>query len=199
MTVRCGKCGEELLGAVNRCWRCGAPLVVRTGDNAAPPVRQEPVAVTVVPADQSSAARDADSGATETTDRPVRFGSPFAISADAPGHSAVTAGNRTGVQPRYPKNAAAIGGAIASVVLGILSLIVSLYTFLALPVSILGMLMGIWGLYSHRRGLAMVGLVLCCFALILSGFHGSVALFESIYGMKPWERPIPDIPAAGGF
>ena len=23
MAVRCSKCGEELLGPVNRCWKCG--------------------------------------------------------------------------------------------------------------------------------------------------------------------------------
>ena len=51
--MKCEKCGEELLGAVNRCWRCGAkveldaqeaihpPASLAAGPLAVPP-REEP-------------------------------------------------------------------------------------------------------------------------------------------------------------
>ena len=42
MAVTCSKCGEELLGAVNRCWRCGAKFMPHHGDTGVPPVRQSP-------------------------------------------------------------------------------------------------------------------------------------------------------------
>lgn len=42
MTIRCAHCGEELLGAVNRCWRCGKPHVLHSGVDGLPPVRIDP-------------------------------------------------------------------------------------------------------------------------------------------------------------
>lgn len=41
--VHCGKCGVELLGAVNRCWKCGQPVVSRHDASTLPPVRRPPV------------------------------------------------------------------------------------------------------------------------------------------------------------
>src|SRR5437764_4561953 len=42
MTVRCSKCGEELLGAVNRCWKCGQTFALRPEIDGRPPVMAEP-------------------------------------------------------------------------------------------------------------------------------------------------------------
>jgi hypothetical protein len=39
MAASCGKCGEELLGAVNRCWRCGHVFDGLPGEDGQPPVR----------------------------------------------------------------------------------------------------------------------------------------------------------------
>ena len=41
MAVRCAKCGEELLGAVNRCWKCGTMFAARPELDGRPPVRVE--------------------------------------------------------------------------------------------------------------------------------------------------------------
>src|SRR6267142_2000341 len=41
MAVRCSKCGEELLGAVNRCWKCGQMFALRPEIDGRPPVRSE--------------------------------------------------------------------------------------------------------------------------------------------------------------
>src|SRR5436190_1837659 len=41
MTVRCSKCGEELLGAVNRCWKCGQTFALRPEIDGRPPIRPE--------------------------------------------------------------------------------------------------------------------------------------------------------------
>lgn len=43
MTVICANCGEELLGAVNRCWRCGKVVVSTPDAGEAPPIRRQPV------------------------------------------------------------------------------------------------------------------------------------------------------------
>ncbi len=43
MVVHCGKCGAELMGAVNRCWKCGRPVISRADAASAPPVRRPPL------------------------------------------------------------------------------------------------------------------------------------------------------------
>lgn len=58
MSVICSNCGEELMGAVNRCWKCGTPFIrsetVRTSTSSGasstqtvqvqiPPIRRAPV------------------------------------------------------------------------------------------------------------------------------------------------------------
>src|SRR5689334_11558023 len=39
VAVHCSKCGEELLGAVNRCWKCGSRFAVPPEMDGRPPVR----------------------------------------------------------------------------------------------------------------------------------------------------------------
>lgn len=43
MEVSCSRCGAELLGAVNRCWRCGQPVLSRSDGTDSPPVRRPPL------------------------------------------------------------------------------------------------------------------------------------------------------------
>ena len=43
MAVRCSKCGEELLGPVNRCWKCGQQFSAQAEAGGLPPVRYAPV------------------------------------------------------------------------------------------------------------------------------------------------------------
>jgi hypothetical protein len=43
MAVRCSKCGEELLGPVNRCWKCGQQFTAQSDAGGLPPVRYAPV------------------------------------------------------------------------------------------------------------------------------------------------------------
>lgn len=45
MAVFCAKCGEELLGAINRCWRCGTEYESRSGRVDVPPIRRAPIRV----------------------------------------------------------------------------------------------------------------------------------------------------------
>ena len=43
MKVSCSNCGEELLGSVNRCWKCGTAIQPLAGDVQTPPVRRAPI------------------------------------------------------------------------------------------------------------------------------------------------------------
>src|SRR5262245_56863795 len=49
MAVRCSKCGEELLGAVNRCWKCGQAFAQRPEIDGRPPVRTDAPATSQQP------------------------------------------------------------------------------------------------------------------------------------------------------
>ena len=66
MSVVCSNCGEELIGAVNRCWKCGTPFIrsetVRGHDHQGvgshqsvqlqiPPIRRAPVLAIYLSAD----------------------------------------------------------------------------------------------------------------------------------------------------
>ena len=45
MSVSCSQCGEELFGAVNRCWKCGQAVSANSDSSGVPPVRRGPVDV----------------------------------------------------------------------------------------------------------------------------------------------------------
>lgn len=65
-------------------------------------------------------------------------------------------------------NIAANGGAVGALVLGIWSLIGVFITNWSIINSILGLLLGFWGLTSRRRKLAWVGILLCLISIFLS-------------------------------
>lgn len=214
MPVQCAKCGEELLGSVNRCWKCGTEFASRPGPSNTPPVRRSPlspstinpvvaVAVTARSADANADSADLDkeqpapptgeSVESAKSRRELRTGSPFAGSV-RPSAMAATATNssaqvrRVPLAPVYPRNAAARGGAIAAFVVGLLAFAFSFFTVAALVVAVLGMGMGVWGLHSDRRGMAMIGVLLCCLAIGISGYNGVVELYVRTYGISPWDE-----------
>ncbi|MCA9164050.1 MAG: hypothetical protein KDA62_13770 [Planctomycetales bacterium] len=256
MAVRCAKCNEELLGAVNRCWRCGTPFASRGGDVNEPPLRRRPpvpetfaaAMIVAEPADvesrtvsdgagsdggvrvdenvrvaeaassvvaESSGSAD-NSGTTGSASRsetatsttatpnsanrktPIRRGSPFAANVEAALHSSAAWSEpqrgandrhrRSTLVPQYPQRSAAQGGAIAAFVVGWLAFGFSFFTIAALIVSLLGLALGIWGLYSDRRGMALIGIFLCCIAIAIAGFRGAVDLYIMLYQVNPLDE-----------
>ncbi len=237
MAALCKNCGEELMGAVNRCWKCGLACEVSThtppspaetappsseasNDHIAaseaqtaprtsasragqpptrvdrPPAADEPVVVAeAVTAHASDEHGQGDGGANlgapatgpaarspfddsrhEAANRgAVHVGSPFAPVVD-----------RRPLPATYPQHAAAEGGAIASVVLGCMSLA---FCFIlpagAVITSLIGLGMGSWGCYSKRRATSVVGMVLCCLALAIGGFNLVVEIYTYFSGVTP--------------
>jgi hypothetical protein len=71
------------------------------------------------------------------------------------------------------------GAAIASLVLGIFSLLGSCVWFLALPMAAIGLALGARGREGGARGIAVAGTILCGIALFLSLAFGALFLFGS--------------------
>ena len=222
MTVKCAQCGEEVLGAVNRCWQCGAPIASRPGDVNLPPVRGAPIADSAAagpdrrraepPTDDAGESdgavlaqlADGESGHHQTLGEHTAGepGAPPVAAASATPASSITHGaGSEAVAPRYPRYAASVGGSIASLVLGALSLIASFYTASAVVTAVLGIGMGIWGLYSTRRGPAILGILLGCGAMAIGGVNGVVRMYEYRPGYNPWDSLSPyeplGVPRAG--
>ncbi len=176
MASKCQKCGEQLLGAVNRCWRCGTR--VESGVQSGTPPPPGPVAGPMAAAP------------TELPNEGVVVAElvPPPARQDAGPLSSATPISR----PRpatLRRMSAAQGGAIAALVLGLMSVVASFYTALAAVPAALGMALGAWGLFSPRRGPAILGLLLCLLALASASFTGAVGLYKQAYGHAPWEAP----------
>ena len=219
MAVRCGQCGEELLGAVNRCWRCGSTVLSRAGDANLPPIRRPPIpvasevlgvsdepdVVVAALADQLTGAPDARRPAVpDGTDpagpsrpatakrapsaepRPVRrIGSPFAEPA---GQELPVRELRFG-RFRVSYGSICNAAAVTAVVLGLVSLSACFFTSWAIIAAVLGLGLGLGGVYSRHRGTAIMGILLCCLALTIGSFFAIVGWYESQYGYPPWDAP----------
>jgi hypothetical protein len=163
MTVRCSQCGEQLMGAVNRCWRCGQAFSTR----------DQPLDAVVL--------EDRTDGATlpEVTP-PAATGPPTAVPRQRPvppTTAELIDARRTGQM--------AIGGAVGSFVLGLFGIVVALFRFEGALIALLGLVLGIWGLYSPRRNWSLVAMLLCCLAIGLGSYTGAKRLHIYIKSRQP--------------
>ncbi len=97
---------------------------------------------------------------------------------------------------RYPRHTAAVGGALAATLLGLLGLLVAAFT----PIPAVGLLLGafgfffgLWGMLSHRRALAVTGLVLCCLAVFLGGLRGLLQLYTRLHGPSRFQPTVEEL------
>lgn len=186
MNVQCARCGEELLGAVNRCWRCGTDFVAPVDSADLPPVRRSPLAASAAPsanagavnpissADPNTSSQQeeaAESGSADSdfgSTAPVQVGSPFRQGSLRPSLDGSTSpsGNITArlgfpaQKTRYPRHLAAQGGAVASISLGCISLI--------------GVMLAVWGSWSP------VGPIATSVLGILMGTWGAFSQFRRV-------------------
>lgn len=218
MAVRCSKCGEELLGPVNRCWKCGQQFTAQAEAGGLPPVRYAP---TDLPADvvMAEVAREAPPASTvavlttpsaqaevaSPAGRPLRTGSPFvqgAVMQAVTTHAFPRHPQTPSVSPRIPgppgHDPVAVAGAIASIVMGLFALSIA---WMAMPVAIaaavivalVGFSLGIWGLYSKRRGWALLGILICCAAIGLATYSGSILVYQSMREREELQEADPSL------
>lgn len=202
MAVQCAQCGEELLGAVNCCWRCGHAFEVHSGPSDLPPVRRSPPITpfaTVIAAGPAENAVAPESGEESAGVPTIRRGSPFADRGSA--ETTVSTADPAvlaALAPARPPNFRSGGSTAASSLtfpIGGIALVLA-FTFPAggMFVAAFGVAIGTWGLYSRRRGVALAGLMLCCVSLAVAGFNTAVQLYVHFYGIAPWENNDPSLP-----
>ena len=81
---------------------------------------------------------------------------------------------------------------MVAITLGIISFgLAFIFPLGALIVSVVGLIMGVWGIYSRRRGAAIMGLLICCVSFAFAGFNGAVELYTYVHGVSPFAPPIP--------
>lgn len=185
MSVRCSKCGEELLGAVNRCWRCGQEFRAPTPSIDVPPIRRPPIPMELVRGEVALSGAEGNPGV------PVRRGSPFAVPSvppaglpKAPAEYRVSSLRTLGTAPadQLARQGMAEAAAFASLILGVLSfLTLWLFTWGAIVMGVAGILAGVWGIRSRRRSLALIGLVLCGLVVLASAYSEALEL-NRLYG-----------------
>jgi hypothetical protein len=185
------------MGAVNRCWKCGTDLRAQSRPGLQPvsATAQEPLIVAELADEASLAAVGAPTLVPPPVTTPpaspaeppylefgpngslLRRGSPFASGSMLipPRKFENPAAKRN---PNRQQAYASSGGAVAGMVLGIFSLIIAPFSIQGAVVGALGMGMGVWGLYSTRRGWALAGLILCSLAIGVGVLTGVRWLFQ---------------------
>jgi len=196
MAVLCAACGEELLGAVNRCWRCGQAFKAHSGPSDLPPVRRSrPKKQAVVASvEQKEDSETAESEPLTAILVPTRRGSPFADRGLVARHDMIATGTSEVLHSKAQRQVAATSAAILTFPIGFVALVLAFYFPLGgIVVASFGIAVGTWGLHSRRRTVALSGLLLCCLCLALSGFNAAVELYVYFYGVKPWDAPDPSV------
>jgi hypothetical protein len=90
----------------------------------------------------------------------------------------------------------AMGGTVTSLVLGIFSAVLAIFWPPAAVVAVLGLAMGLWGLSSPRRNLALVGMLLCCLAIGIGAYGFARSVSIAMQRNRPVQ--IEDAPATDG-
>lgn len=178
--VFCAACREELMGVVNRCWKCGATFPPLAGPSDLPPVRRPP------PADLAAM----PPGAAQASPMSGRSGSPFRPASPLQlATSAATTSAAADVASAGPAGSGKArwsGGELAvaaGIVAGLAAAVVTLsFPLGGLLLGGLGVTCGVLGMSSRRNGWGMGIVIGCC---LLMGWNVLRILVE-VYEQLGW-------------
>ena len=91
-------------------------------------------------------------------------------------------------EPQLSPQPPADGRAIASLVLGIIGLFAWCLPILGLPITIVGLVLGIKAISGPSRGLATAGIVLCILGLVASIANAAIGAYMGATGQHPLLR-----------
>lgn len=167
----CQSCDEELVGTVNRCWRCGREVDVSLLSEV-PPIRRAPVALSM---------EDSDSAARPASGEPPP--SEHAVPTEARNVWTDTLlpllqGANLNERQRHHC-------AVASVTCGSLSCLLGFFTGWSILLSFVAIPLGVMGMQARRRDLALLGLVLAVIGMFLGFFQIGSGLWAK-YQSRRW-------------
>lgn len=87
-----------------------------------------------------------------------------------------------------PSRAPASGAAIASLVLGILGLLAWCIPLFGLPMTIVGLVLGVKARKTSDSGLALAGIILCIIGLVASAINAIVGAYLGATGQHPLQQ-----------
>jgi hypothetical protein len=189
MSVLCSHCGEELMGAVNRCWKCGKLIGSHSGPLDVPPIRRSPIVGPLnAPLEATVLEEPVEAGVTPE----MRRGSPFVKNAAVVRVAGPTQSPPTPspLRPISPPASSSTSSQLVSAVAVCLSLVAWGVSF-AVPIATLclalfAIALGIWGLFGSKRGLAIFSLIFGCTALAWGSFQSLVQIYKMVYGVHPF-------------
>jgi len=76
------------------------------------------------------------------------------------------------------------GKATTSLVLGIIGLVAWFIPLIGAPITIIGLISGIKGLKSLKRGLATAGIILCSLGLLATVINASIGAYQGVTGQN---------------
>jgi hypothetical protein len=196
VSITCTTCGEELLGAVNRCWNCGSEFPLHQGSVNLPPVRRAPIETPLAEAATGAVPAGMEADGNERSPRDVAIPDEPVLATTSGASDAGAVHHPPAATPLHPVGAAG-WAAVVSLLCGVVAIGTLWFSFLAIIPSLLGVALGSWGLNSRRRGVATCGLVLCIVALAIAGFIILVEVYAYFTGSHPFLQPpevLPDDP-----
>ncbi len=153
--MQCNNCGQELVAGAEFCGNCGAKLL-----NVAP-TAPEPVVQSTSPQPTSPTTMP---GPEVPTQPATPATAPAQVSAPTPTTTTSTTTSGAYAVARQPKN----GFSIASLVLGICSLLLFWFIFLAIPLGILALIFGFIGRTKGSKGMGLAGIIMGIFGIVAS-------------------------------
>lgn len=99
--------------------------------------------------------------------------------------AAVPAPEQSAAAPQATGNASLNGKATAGLVLGCIGLIAWFVPLFGAPITILGLVFGIKGLKSDKRGMAVAAIVLSSIGLLLTIINASIGAYMGATGQHP--------------
>lgn len=166
MGARCIACGAELLGVVNRCWKCGRPITEDAVE--IPPISRDPIEGLLV------RAFDPISGSLLERSSPDP-------AAGQTGQEAAPEGARSRRLRRGRSTVAAVCAGTA-VVLGLFCGVAGFFHGWVLFVAPVGLACGLFGLASpSRRPIAIAGILLCCVGSCAAAFQVAFAVQQTLW------------------
>ncbi|MEZ6115684.1 MAG: hypothetical protein R3C28_03805 [Pirellulaceae bacterium] len=155
MAVTCSRCGEELFGAVNRCWRCGHHFETSQANSAVPPLLRMPIDIAFRTSPVEAEQTNKDAIPLATLDE-TEFAPPM-----LPAASDVT---KHHVNSNDPHDSFRGSVAIASIVVAAMSAVGSFFTMWAMVPACLSLFLAWLGFRSHRKRLCFLTLLLASIA-----------------------------------